>query len=53
MTEVLPFGVGAWVFICLYISSLLVVGLFAFKARKENTLKDFYLARLVFGFIEY
>jgi SSS family solute:Na+ symporter len=50
MTEVLPFGVGAWVFICLYISSLLVVGLFAFKARKENTLKDFYLAGSGFGF---
>jgi len=50
MMDVLPFGIGAWVFIGLYISSLLVVGVYAFKARQENTLKDFYLAGSGFGF---
>ncbi|MFT5351485.1 MAG: SSS family solute:Na+ symporter [Planctomycetota bacterium] len=50
MTEVLPFGIGAWIFIALYISSLLVVGVFAYRARQEDTLKDFYLAGSGFGF---
>lgn len=50
MSEIIPFGFGAWVFISLYIGSLLVVGWFAYGARKENTLKDFYLAGSGFGF---
>jgi solute:Na+ symporter, SSS family len=50
MAEVLPFGPGAWTFIFFYISSLLVVGFIAYKARRENTLKDFYLAGSGFGF---
>ena len=50
MASFLPFGVGAWIFITLYIGSLLVVGAVAYRERKENTLKDFYLAGSGFGF---
>ncbi len=39
--ELLPFGFGAWLFISIYIGSLLVIGWIGLKARKENTLKDF------------
>ena len=51
MNSLLPFGAGAWVFVCLYISSLLLVGWRAYVARRENTLKDFYLAGSGFGFL--
>jgi solute:Na+ symporter, SSS family len=50
MTEILPFGPGAWIFISFYIGSLLIVGGVAYRAREENTLKDFYLAGSGFGF---
>ncbi len=51
MNSLLPFGPGAWIFVSLYISSLLVVGWRAYSARRENTLKDFYLAGSGFGFV--
>ncbi len=51
MTDLLPFGVGAWLFIALYVSSLLLLGWAGFNARREDTLQDFYLAGRSFGFI--
>jgi solute:Na+ symporter, SSS family len=50
MTELLPFGPGAWLFIALYISSLLLIGWIALNARQEDSLQDFYLAGRGFGF---
>ena len=44
MNSLLPLGIGSWFFICIYLLSLLAIGWLAKKARKENTLKDFYLA---------
>ena len=46
----LPFGPGAWVFIALYLGSLLLVGWWGYRARREDSLKDFYLAGSGFGF---
>ena len=51
MSDLLPFGVGAWLFIALYVSSLLLLGWAGFNARREDTLQDFYLAGRRFGFI--
>ncbi len=47
----LPFGPGAWVFIALYLCSLLLVGWWGYRARREDSMKDFYLAGGGFGFI--
>lgn len=49
MFELLPFGPGAWLVIALYLASLLVIGWLGFRARKENSLQDFYLAGPGFG----
>jgi SSS family solute:Na+ symporter/sodium/pantothenate symporter len=51
MADLLPFGLGAWIFISCYLSSLLLLGWLGFNARKENTLQDFYLADRGFGFV--
>ena len=51
MSDLLPFGPGAWVFIALYVASLLLLGWAGRAARKEDTLQDFYLAGRGFGFI--
>jgi SSS family solute:Na+ symporter/sodium/pantothenate symporter len=44
MNNLLPLGYGAWTFISIYLLSLLLIGWFAKKSRKEDTLSDFYLA---------
>ncbi|MEE8234022.1 MAG: hypothetical protein V3R41_05025, partial [Gammaproteobacteria bacterium] len=49
MFELLPFGPGAWLVIALDLATLLVIGWFSFRARKENSLQDFYLAGPGFG----
>lgn len=51
MNNLLPFGPSAWMFISVYLISLIGVGWLGFKARKENSLTDFYLAGSGFGFI--
>ncbi len=51
MDSLQAFGTGAWFFISVYMGSLILIGLYAFKARKENTLSDFYLAGSSFGLI--
>ncbi|MEM7540921.1 MAG: sodium:solute symporter family protein [Pseudomonadota bacterium] len=50
MSNLAPLGLGAWLFIGLYLSSLLVIGVIARRARREDTLNDFYLAGHGFGF---
>lgn len=50
MDVVLPFGSGAWVFIGLYLSSLIGIGILGKRARREDSLSDFYLAGSGFGF---
>lgn len=51
VTDLLPFGPGAWLFIGLYVFSLLFFGWFGYRARGENTLRDFYIAGSGFGFL--
>ena len=51
MSNLLPFGVGAWSFFSLYLLSLLLLGWLSFKARQENSLKDFYLGGQGFSFV--
>ncbi|MDA1186099.1 MAG: sodium:solute symporter family protein [Acidobacteria bacterium] len=51
MSDVLPFGVGAWFFVALYLCSLLLIGWIGYNARREDTLRDFYLAGRGFGFV--
>ena len=50
MNNILPFGPGAWIFFSLYLSTLLLLGWIGRKARKEDSLQDFYLAGRGFGF---
>tara|TARA_B110000196_G_scaffold47305_1_gene37832 strand:- start:785 stop:2278 length:1494 start_codon:yes stop_codon:yes gene_type:complete len=50
MNNLLPLGLGAWIFISCYLLSLLIIGWYAKKSRKENTLNDFYLAGGGLGF---
>ncbi len=51
MSELLPFDLGAWIFICVYLLSLLIIGWAGYRARREETLKDFFLAGSGFGLI--
>ncbi len=51
MSSFQAFGPGAWLFIGTYLLSLILVGVVAFRARKENTLSDFYLAGNSFGLV--
>ena len=51
MFDVLPFGVGAWFFVAVYLCSLLLIGWVGYNARREDTLQDFYLAGRGFGFL--
>lgn len=50
MTDLAPLGPGAWAFIGAYLLSLLVIGWVAKRARRADTLQDFYLAGNGFGF---
>ncbi|MCH8263996.1 MAG: sodium:solute symporter family protein [Proteobacteria bacterium] len=50
MSDLLPFGPGAWLFFSCYLFSLLLLGWLGRKARKEDSLEDFYLAGRGFGF---
>ncbi len=51
MSNLLPFGPGAWLFFALYLSSLLLLGWLGRRARQEDSLQDFYLAGRGFGFV--
>ena len=50
MSNLLPFGPGAWLFFSCYLCSLLLFGYLGRKARKEDSMQDFYLAGRGFGF---
>lgn len=50
MDVLLPFGAGAWLFIAVYLVSLIGIGILAKRARREDSLADFYLAGQGFGF---
>lgn len=45
------FDQSAWLFIGIYLGSLILVGFVGYRARQENTLKDFYLAGNGFGLV--
>lgn len=45
------FDQTAWLFISAYLGSLILVGFIGYRARKEDTLKDFYLAGSGFGLV--
>ena len=50
MSSLIPLGPGAWAFLSLYLASLLGIGWIARRARRADTLQDFYLAGNGFGF---
>ena len=50
MSNLLPFGFGAWIFFSCYLVSLLLLGWLGRKARKEDSMQDFYLASRGFSF---
>ncbi len=50
MNDVIPFGPGALTLIGLYLLSLLGIGWLGRRARKENTLRDYFLAGPGIGF---
>ena len=49
--DLLPFSLGAWVVIGAYVGTLLVIGWLGYRARREHSLRDFYLAGHGLGFI--
>ena len=49
MFDVLPFGIGAWFFVAIYLCSLILIGWIGYNARREDTLRDFYLGGQGFG----
>jgi solute:Na+ symporter, SSS family len=48
---IIPFTGSELVFIGLYLASLVVIGLLGFRAKQENSLRDFYLAGNGIGFV--
>ena len=50
MNTLVPLGTGAWLFISVYLLSLIGIGFLGLRARRENTMADFYLAGQGFGF---
>ena len=50
MTEALPFGPGALVFVAAYVLSLLGIGFYAHKQRQKDDMQDFFLAGRNLGF---
>ena len=49
--SILPFGPGGLAVIGLYLIGLLIIGWFGHRARKEDSLRDFYLGGPGIGFI--
>ena len=49
MNNLQVFDQTAFIFISIYLSTLIIIGFFGYRARQENTLKDFYLAGKGFG----
>lgn len=51
MNSFQTFDLNAWIFVSIYLGSLILIGFAGYRARKENTLKDFYLAGNGFGLV--
>ena len=51
MTVDLPFGPGAAVVVALYLLVLLIIGIFAYRSRREESLSDFYLGGREMGLL--
>ncbi len=49
--DLIPFTIAELAFIAVYLLSLIAIGLFGFYARRENSLRDFYLAGPGIGFV--
>jgi SSS family solute:Na+ symporter len=49
--RLIPFGPGAQLFVVCYLLSLIVIGLVAYRSRRDDTLQDFYLAGRGVGFV--
>ena len=49
--SIVPFGPGGLTFIVIYLLSLIGIGYYGHRVRRENTLKDFYLAGSGVGFM--
>ncbi len=49
-SQILPFGPGALIVVGLYVLSLLGVGAYAYSQRKDNSMRDFFLAGRTMGF---
>ena len=50
-SELVPFDAWALAFIGLYLSSLVVIGWIGYRARREHSMRDFYLAGPGIGFV--
>jgi SSS family solute:Na+ symporter/sodium/pantothenate symporter len=50
-SDFVPFTTPEFVFIGFYLASLIVIGWLGFRARQENSLRDFYLAGQGIGFL--
>ncbi len=49
--ELIPFTTAELIFIGCYLASLVVIGIVGYQARRENSLRDFYLAGNGIGFV--
>ena len=49
--QLIPFRPSAIVFIGAYLSSLIAIGIVGYKARRDHSLRDFYLAGKGIGFV--
>ena len=49
--QLIPFRPSAIVFIGVYLSSLIAIGFVGYKARRDHSLRDFYLAGKGIGFV--
>ena len=48
--QLIPFSIAELTFVGIYLSSLLAIGWVGYRARQENSLRDFYLAGKGIGF---
>jgi len=49
--QLIPFTTAELAFMGIYLASLVVIGLVGYRARRENSLRDFYLAGNGIGFV--
>lgn len=49
--SLIPIGAGGLGVVAAYLGGLILLGWFGYRARRENTLRDFYLAGPGIGFL--